>query len=78
MKIIQWWHRWWYGVPPSITMAEDASVFRLTYQDPNHPPARERVKAALTTPHAKAFLGFCGAVLVAVLAAAIAKLLRLT
>jgi hypothetical protein len=54
--------------------------YRLIYQNPNHPPARERLKAMVV--RAATFKGAIGAIavplVVAVLAAAIIKWLGLT
>jgi hypothetical protein len=72
------WNRlktWWSGVPPSITEGEDGS-YRLRYQNPNHPPAGVRFKAAAM--RARFLKGAIGAVAVAVAAAAIIKWLGLS
>ena len=69
---------WWRGIPPSITETEKG--YRLIYQNPNHPPVRERLKAMVV--RAATFKGAIGAIavplVVAVLAAAIIKWLGLT
>jgi hypothetical protein len=38
--------RWWRGVPPQVTETESGG-WRIIYQNPDHPPARHRLKAAI-------------------------------
>jgi hypothetical protein len=68
---------WWLGVRPSI-IENGNGGWRITYQDPNKPPARDRVKAALHTSFVKrATSTFAIPVLVAIVGAAISKWLGL-
>jgi hypothetical protein len=68
---------WWLGVPPSIIETENGG-WRIAYQDPDKPPARDRVKAALHTSFVRrAASMFAIPMLVAIVAAAISKWLGL-
>jgi hypothetical protein len=75
MKVWNSLKTWWSGVQPSITETETGG-YRLRYQNPNHPPARVRFKAAAM--RAAFIKGAIGAIAVAVAAAAIIKWLGLS
>jgi hypothetical protein len=68
--------KWWRGVPPQVTDIEGGG-WSITYQDPAHPPARERIRRQIDTPWVKKGVwwvwSIMGLVIAGVITAAIAK-----
>jgi hypothetical protein len=70
---------WWHGVPTTITPIEGERFgYRLQYQHPDYPPARVRLMAALRTPIGRIIASAIGAIILAVIIAAITRWLGLT
>jgi hypothetical protein len=68
---------WWYGITPSVRETDDGGYI-MRGQNPNYPPARDRLIVGLKAPATKWVLAALGTIAVAVIAGAILKFLRLS